>query len=277
MFKRYKPFFRAGAMDMLAYKFNLLTWLIVTVFEVAVIVFLWVAVYRNSNNGFDSIINGYSFKEMICYLVMINIFTFVSADGSTLWQINDEIKNGTISMSFVKPISYRKRFIATTLGYFFVVTTIVGIPCFTIAYLVFYLIGYIEVTSISIFLLHLVMFFIAQILACLLNDVINYIFGILCFYTSSGWGINQIKNVIVSFLSGSLLPLSFFPGVFGKILNYLPFAGMANNPVLILLMKFNIHESLSVIGLSLFWLVILEFIAFILFKHASKKITVHGG
>ena len=62
-----------------------------------------------------------------------------------------------------------------------------------------------------------------------------------------------------------------------KILNYLPFAGMANNPVLILLMKFNIHESLSVIGLSLFWLVILEFIAFILFKHASKKITVHGG
>jgi ABC-2 type transport system permease protein len=277
MLKRYKPFFRAGAMDMLAYKFNLLTWLIVTVFEVAVIVFLWVAVYRNSNNGFDSIINGYSFKEMICYLVMINIFTFVCADGSTLWQINDEIKNGTISMSFVKPISYRKRFIATTLGYFFVVTTIVGVPCFTIAYLVFYLIGYIEVTSISIFLLHLVMFFIAQILACLLNDVINYIFGILCFYTSSGWGINQIKNVIVSFLSGSLLPLSFFPGVFGKLLNYLPFAGMANNPVLILLMKFNIHESLSVIGLSLFWLVILEFIAFILFKHASKKITVHGG
>ena len=38
MFKRYKPFFRAGAMDMMAFKFNLFTWLIVTVFEVAVIV-----------------------------------------------------------------------------------------------------------------------------------------------------------------------------------------------------------------------------------------------
>ena len=61
MFKRYKPFFRAGAMDMMAFKFNLFTWLIVTVFEVAVIVFLWIAVYRNSIDGFDSVINGFSF------------------------------------------------------------------------------------------------------------------------------------------------------------------------------------------------------------------------
>ena len=277
MFKRYKPFFRAGAMDMMAFKFNLFTWLIVTVFEVAVIVFLWIAVYRNSIDGFDSVINGFSFKEMICYLVMINIFTFVTFDGSTLWTINDEIKNGTISMSFVKPISYRKRFIATTLGYFMVVELIIGLPCFIISYLIFYLIDFITITSIWTFLLHILLFLIAQLIACLLNDVINYIFGILCFYTSSGWGINQIKNVAVSFLSGSLLPLAFFPGVFGEILNYLPFSGMANNPIMILLMKFNLIESLGSILLSLTWLIILELIAHLIFNHASKKITVHGG
>lgn len=277
MFKRYKPFFKAGAMDMMAFKFNLFTWLLVTVFEVAVIVFLWIAVYKNSIDGFDSVINGFTFKEMICYLVMINIFTFVTFDGSTLWTINDEIKNGTISMSFVKPISYRKRFIATTLGFFAVVELIIGLPCFIISYIVFNLIGFISVTSIWTFILHIFLFLISQLIACLLNDVINYIFGILCFYTSSGFGINQIKSVLISFLSGSLLPLAFFPGVFKDIIMYLPFSGMANNPIMILLMKFNLVDSLLSIGLSILWLIILEFVAHIIFNHASKKITVHGG
>ena len=277
MFKRYKPFFKAGAMDMMAFRFSIFTWLFVTIFEVAVIIFLWIAVYKNSNDGFDSIINGFSFKDMICYLVIINIFAFVTFDQGTLWTINDEIKNGTISMSFVKPISYRKRFIATTLGYFSVVFFIIEIPFLSIIYLVFYLIGFIEISSIWLFFGYLLLFLIAQVIACLLNDVINYIFGILCFYTSSSFGINQIKSVIISFLSGSLLPLAFFPGVLKEVLGYLPFAGMASNPVMILLMKYSFVDSILFILLSLIWLVVLELFAFLLFKHASKKITVHGG
>ena len=106
MFKRYKPFFKAGSMDMMAFKFNIFSWLIVSALQVACLVFLWIAVYNNSTNGMDSIINGFTFKDMITYLVMINIFTFVSFDGNTSWTINQEIKDGTIAMAFVKPISY---------------------------------------------------------------------------------------------------------------------------------------------------------------------------
>ena len=50
MFRRYKPFFRAGAMDLMAYKFNIFTWLIVSILEVAVVIFLWISVYKNSEN-----------------------------------------------------------------------------------------------------------------------------------------------------------------------------------------------------------------------------------
>lgn len=277
MFKRYKPFFKAGAMDLLAYKFNILTWFIVSIFEVLCIVFLWVAVYSNSLDGVNSVINGFNFKEMIAYLVMVNLFTFVTFDGSTLWTINEEIRKGTISMAFTRPISYRKRFLASNLGSVFVMNLMLGIPCFVIAYTVFILLGFIVVESIWAFLIHIILFFIAQLLASVINDVINYIFGVLCFYTSSGWGINQIMRVIVSFFSGTLVPLSFFPGFFGEIVNILPFAGMAQNPVLILLMKVDLINSLKLIGLSLFWWIILEIIGMLLFKVASKKVTVQGG
>ena len=56
MFKRYKPFFKAGSMDMLALKFNIFSWLIVSALQVACLIFLWIAVFKNSVNGMDSII-----------------------------------------------------------------------------------------------------------------------------------------------------------------------------------------------------------------------------
>ena len=277
MFKRYKPFFKAGSMDMMAFKFNIFSWLIVSALQVACLIFLWIAVFKNSINGMDSIINGFSFQEMITYLVFVNIFTFVSFDGNTSWTINQEIKDGTIAMSFVKPISYRKRFIATNLGVVSTMILLFGIPSFTIAYLIFYFLGYIQITSIWSFLLYLVLFLFSQLIATMLNDVINYIFGIFCFYTTAGFGLNSIRNVIISFLSGTLIPLSFFPKVFETIVSYMPFAGMAQNPVLILLMKVSYIDALKLIGLSVIWLVVLEVFASLLFKHASKKITVQGG
>jgi len=277
MFKRYKPFFRTGVIDFLAYKFSVFSWLLVTIFEVAIVIFLWIAVYKNSSEGVNSIINGFTFKEMITYLVTISIFQFVVMDGETLWVINDEIKKGTISSAFIKPISYRLRFIATTLGSLCIRVLLFGIPLFVIAYIIFYLIDFIEIVSVGLFIVHLLLFIISIFIASLLNDVINYIFGVLCFYTSSGWGINFIKDVIIGFLSGTLLPLTFFPDAFKVIINYLPFAGMAYNPVMIVLMKFDLVESIKVILLSIFWLIILELFAKLLFNRASKKITVQGG
>ncbi|MDE6661397.1 MAG: ABC-2 family transporter protein, partial [Anaeroplasmataceae bacterium] len=207
----------------------------------------------------------------------INIFIFVVFSNNTLWQIKEEIKDGTIAMAFIKPISYRARFIFTNLGNIFMQFMLIGLPCFSIAYLIFICIGYIHIASIWIFILHLILFILALFCAALLNDAINYIFGVLCFYTSSGWGINQIKDVIIGFFAGTLLPLSFFPGIFGEIIQYFPFAGMAQNPVLILLMKVDPIESLKLIGLNCIWLILLECFAALLFHHASKKVTVQGG
>ncbi len=277
MLKKYLPFFKAGAMDLLAFKFSIFTWLLISSFQIICVIFLWLAVYKSSPDGLNSIINGFKFNEIISYTVMINIFTFVSFDGTTLWTINDEIKNGTIAMSFTKPISYRIRLLVTTYGATTMNFIMLGIPCITIAYIVFGILGFIEFTSFWMFLLYIILFLIARLIAVTINDTINYIFGVLCFYTSSGWGINQIKEVLISFLAGTLIPLSFFPSEIKDIINFLPFANMAQNPVLIMLMKVDVIESIKLIGIGVLWIIILEFFAMLLFKHASKKITIQGG
>lgn len=276
MLRKYKPFLKAGAMNAFAFKGAIFTWLFISFLQILCVVFLWIAVYQYSENGMDSVINGFTFKEMIVYNVFVNIFGFATLGGDTLFTINEDIKKGTIDLAFTKPISYRLRLGMENLGNLLAINMMIGIPGFVIAFIVFISIGYIQVTPLF-FIISIILFLIGQLIANLLNDTINYICGVLCFYTSSGWGINQAKDVIVSFLCGRLLPLAFFPGLFGVIIGYLPFAGISYYPVLILIGKVDLLTSIHYVGFSLSWLILLNILAKLLFNHASKKITVQGG
>lgn len=277
MLKKYKPFLRASAMGMMTWRFNILVWVIVTVFEVACLIFLWLAVYSSSEGGIDAVINGFTYKEMISYVVLTTVFGFVTFNNDTLWYINQDIIKGTIGNYVIKPISYRGKFIASNIGSFLMMAVVFGLPLYAISLGVLIGIGFLPIVSVWDFIAHIGLFLVSSILACLLNDTIAYFFGILCFYTSAAWGLNSLKTTVITFLSGALLPLAFFPPVFKDIVSYMPFAGMSQNPVLILLMKYDYLESLKVILIALAWLVILEVFVKLLFSHAIKKVTVQGG
>lgn len=277
MLKKYKPFLRASAMDLMAYKFNILVWVIVTIFEVACLVFLWLAVYSSSEGGMDASINGFTYKEMIAYVVLTTVFGFVTFNNDTMWHINQDIIKGTIGNYVIKPISYRGKFVASNLGSFLMMGLLFGLPLYGISLGVLIGIGFLPIVSVWDFIAHIGLFLVSSVLACLLNDTIAYLFGILCFYTSSAWGLNSLKTTVISFLSGALLPLAFFPPIFRDIVGYMPFAGMSQNPILILMMKYDYWQSLKVILISLAWLIILELFVKLLFSHAIKKVTVQGG
>ena len=277
MLKKYKPFLRASAMDLMAYKFNILIWVIVTIFEVACLVFLWLAVYSSSEGGMDASINGFTYKEMIAYVVLTTVFGFVTFNNDTMWHINQDIIKGTIGNYVIKPIYYRGKFVAPNLGSFLMMGLLFGLPLYGISLGVLIGIGFLPIVSVWDFIAHIGLFLVSSVLACLLNDTIAYLFGILCFYTSSAWGLNSLKTTIISFLSGALLPLAFFPPIFRDIVGYMPFAGMSQNPILILMMKYDYWQSLKVILISLAWLIILELFVKLIFSHAIKKVTVQGG
>ena len=277
MLKRYKPFLRAGAMDTMAYRFNILMWALITVCEVACLVFLWLAVYHSSVGGMDAEIHGFTFREMISYVVLTTVFGFVTYNNSTLWSINTDIRKGTVGNYLIKPISYRGKFAATNLGSLLTMTALFGVPLYAAALVTLGELGFLPDLAFPAFFAHLGLFLLAGLCAALLNDAVAYIFGVLCFYTSSGWGLNSLKETLVSFLSGTLLPLAFFPAGLREALGWLPFAGMSQNPVLILMMKYDLDKSLRCVALSAAWIVALELFAKALFARAVRKVTVQGG
>lgn len=52
---------------------------------------------------------------------------------------------------------------------------------------------------------------------------------------------------------------------------------MSQNPVLILMMKYDYLECAKVILIAFGWLVVLELLGKLLFNHAIKLVTVQGG
>ncbi|MBO4879243.1 MAG: ABC-2 family transporter protein [Clostridia bacterium] len=277
MLKKYKPFLRAGAIDTMAYRFNILIWAAITVCEVACMVFLWLAVYRSSTGGIDAEIHGFTYREMISYVVLTTVFGFVTFNNDTLWIINTDIKKGTIGNYLIKPISYRGKFAATSFGNLLTMTLMFGLPLYTAALVTLGSLGFLPDVTFPAFFAHLGLFLLAGLCASLLNDTIAYIFGVLCFYTDSGWGLNSLKTTIIAFLSGTLLPLAFFPPGLREAVSWMPFAGMSQNPILILMMKYDLGESIRCVALTAAWIVALELFAKLLFSRAIRKVTVHGG
>lgn len=274
LFAKYKAFMKTGILNVFAYKFNVFTWLLVVSSALLCLFFLWAAVFNNSP---ESVINGFTFKEIVSYTIIVNIFTFTMGGSDTQDTITDEIQNGQIAMSLIKPISYRLRFVFSTLGSLIASDLIVGFPLLVVSTIILVKNGFMKIQSPERFLLLILFFIIAQILARILFDVVDYIFGLIAFYTMASFGLFQIKQVVINFLSGTMIPIAFFPDSIGKIVNYLPFVGMAQNPTLIYLGRMNIREALGSLAMQVIWIAGLEIFAHFFYKKAIKIVTIQGG
>ena len=63
-----------------------------------------------------------------------------------------------------------------------------------------------------------------MIIAYIITFAINMMVSLISFYTTYIWGVIMFKSVVIGFLSGQLIPITFFPETIGKILKILPFS-----------------------------------------------------
>ena len=65
-------------------------------------------------------------------------------------------------------------------------------------------------------------------------------------------GFNLLKTSIVAFMSGSLIPLAFFPQVVSAILSLLLFSSLIYTPVMIIVGKYDASQMLQALLLQFF-------------------------
>lgn len=272
---KYLPFSKAGIKGFLVYKAQIFMWLFISFLEILFVVFLYQAIYRNSDDGMNSIINGFNFYEMVLYMITSFIFSFVVYQSETSWNIFQDIKEGTIANTLTKPVSYRLRHSFACFGVTAIGFLVIMVPLISIVYGIFIYFNLVAMTILE-FLLNFLVFIVFAVIATLINDAISYTIGLLTFFTEHMFGLNLFRNSLQGFLSGQLIPLSFM-GVVGVVFSFTPFAFMNSTPVLTLMGKLELYNMAIYLFIGVVWIVILEGMNKILFKYCVKRVSVQGG
>ena len=126
-------------------------------------------------------------------------------------------------------------------------------------------------------IVNFLIFVVSVVLSYLLSFYLNLIFGYLAFFLLNIWGFSILKGSIISFFSGALIPLAFFPGIVRTIFEQLPFASIIYVPTMIYMGKYSALELVFVLSKQLFWLVVFVVISRMIWGWAQKRLAVQGG
>ncbi len=270
--RMYLPFASAGVKMELSYRAQVVMWIIISFVEAFFILFLYRAIYDNSPSG---VINGFTYDDMVLYMITSFVFSFVMSAGDTSYNIYTDIREGTIANTLTKPVSYRMRHLSTYLGMVALDTVIIMLPLLGITYTVFFAIGLMKARFWT-FALNLVFFLAFTVIGCFINDAISYFVGMLVFFTDHLFGLNMARNTLQGFLGGKMIPLAYM-GAVGTVFSYTPFAFLNSVPVLTLMGKVEISQIIVYLFVALAWLLVIELVNHLIFSYAMKKLTVQGG
>ena len=267
--KIYLPFALNELKRQMAYRGAFYLFIFISMFGSFIQYFLWMAIYGSTENA---TLGGLTQNEMIVYIFMVYVTSSMVMITISDW-VSDDVVKGTVAMNLIKPIDYRMSLVTRAMGqvvYRFLAPGVfiwIGIEVYKVTVLK------LPVTSIGNILLYLssciMSFFI-----CVLFD---FCFGMVAFFTTYIFGMLMAKEALMSFLTGQLIPLSFFPGAVQKIFEFLPFSSMVYTPVMIYLGKYSGNELWFVLFRQAAWVVILYVLGDLIWRRVTKRLVVLGG
>ncbi len=268
-FNTYKGFARAGIQSSMAYRSSFMCYMAGETLYCFVMFFIWKAVFAASGEGQFM---GFSLTDMTVYVFLSNLVRFLTGSDSTQ-NLAEEIRDGSIIMRLIKPVNPDFSLLATELGNSAVTMAFIFLPVMAGVEVYRYLaLGYLAFR-----LSNFLCFLLSCLLSYLLSFYLNLIFGYLAFFLMNIWGFSILKNSIISFFSGSLIPLAFFPDAFRRILEELPFASLVYVPTMVYMGKYTGSELAVILLKQVIWIGVFVAISRLLWHWAKNRLAVQGG
>jgi viologen exporter family transport system permease protein len=120
-------------------------------------------------------------------------------------------------------------------------------------------------------------FFLSMALAVWLSFGLRFLYNIAAFWLLDQRGVGALVSITAIFLSGFLVPLNYFPDWGRVIVTWLPFAGMLQAPIEVLLGKLDTVALASTLLFQAGWALILLTADRLLLTLAVRKVIIQGG
>ena len=223
---------------------------------------LWTALY--SQNAPPAKIPLHS---MITYATVALLMSLVlEVDGTRA--IREKIREGTIATDLMKPISLPAYFFSDGFGATLFQAMLIIPSVFLALFIV-----HIDVPPLGSFLAFVVSF----VLGYAVNFLLNFMMNVIAFWTLETFAVQLMIRWASDLLGGQLLPLDFFPGPFGKIVETLPFAAIYSTPLRIYIGELPPEAWASAMTIQAMWIVVFAALGAVLWRLAARRVVVQGG
>jgi ABC-2 type transport system permease protein len=261
--RKFYGMIKVALKDAMAYKFDMMLTIVFAPISILISYFLWKAIFAYTGT---EMIGGFTFPEMITYFVItwiVGIITYTDIGDF----ISYDVKEGNIAKNLLYPTNYIWFCLVYSLGGRILAIFIEALPIIIISFIIFH---------IKINLVALPLFIISTFLALILNFIMTTLFALSAFWIVQNRGILKLKRVFVHFLSGAVLPITFFPLVYQKISFYLPFQYLDFVPINFWLGKYEFSQGMIMLGMQALWIGIFILLCFLVWKKAITKATAVG-
>ena len=262
----YAEFFKKSFQRELQYRIANYSGFVVNVFFFLVRAYVFMALYENRD-----VVAGYDLTDAVTFTGLTQALAMViGVFGRTAYQISSDVRSGQVATDLMKPINYQLFALSRQLGRSSYYLTMRALPIFAVL-MVFFpwrLPQSVQAT---------ILFFLSLLMGVIITFSINFLTGLAAFWLLDTRGIRSIAGAGAMFLSGFIIPISFFPASFGRICEWLPFVGQSYTPVAIYLGKYTGDLMLAMIGRQIAWMLILIVSGKLLMSLAVRRIVIQGG
>lgn len=233
--RRVAAMMRIGLSEAIAYRAEFIVWIFTTTMPLVMLA-LWTAVAR------DAPVGRFGTDAFLAYYLAV--FVVRTMTGSwVVWQMNHEIRTGSLSLRLLKPI---EPMVAYAAEQFASVPLRIGIALpVVIAMIVWTDAQYLPVPAAAVFVPF------ALLGAWLVTFQAMFILGTLGLFVEKSIALFEVWLGLFSVLSGYLIPLELMPGWVRAIATYLPFRWTLGFPVE--LMTGLLDPAAAARGLALQW------------------------
>lgn len=208
----------------LAWRFDIAVNVVFTIAKILFAYILWQGIFDH-----HSMVAGFTFDSMLTYYIINSFLSQLDMSDKVSEELSTRIRSGTFSKYMVIPVNIQGYFIAQTAGA-------------SVFYLIFNLVA--AVVWIFIFGIHFTLtnsagLMLAAVLFLLLGLIfmlqLNYLLGLLTLKFQDIFLFLMIKNNLVAFIAGALIPLALLPEGVLRAMRFLPFYYCSYLPSMLLI------------------------------------------
>jgi len=266
----YFHFIRLAFLKFLAYRLRYYTGVVSYTIFVSGHYYLYTALFASRvADAQGATIGGLSLSEMITYVAVSWIgrsFYFNNIARDLMRMITE----GEIAMHLIKPFHVQTVMMFEAIGESGFRLIMFTLPIMVVIVPLFHIGGPPD-------LILYLWTFISFSLALVIYSQINFLLGCLAFSMKNIQGVLRAKMVSMDFLTGVVVPFTFFPEWFQRAVEWLPFQGISYIPVTIYLGKRPGDELYAALLLQLAWAVGLFVAGRLVWRFSVRHVVVQGG